>query len=83
MPFMATKISIDKVGFVEEVRNRLSLVSLEYYETIRSAPGRGRTSGRAYHALLPGCAAKSEAQIIYIWTARQFHSQIDCIAYLA
>ena len=63
--------------FVEEVRNRLSLVSLgpeEYYETIRKAAERGLTSGRIYDALLLSCAAKSQAEIIYTWNLKHFHS---------
>jgi predicted nucleic acid-binding protein len=63
--------------FVEEVRKRLSLVSLEpeeYYETIRRAADRGITSGRIYDALLVSCAAKSKAEIIYTWDVKHFHS---------
>ena len=63
--------------FVEEIRNRLSLVSLgpeEYYETIQKAADRGLTSGRIYDALLLSCAAKSQAEIIYTWNLKHFHS---------
>lgn len=63
--------------FVEEVRKRLRLVSLEpeeYYETIRRAADRGLTSGRIYDALLMSCAAKSKAEIIYTWNLKHFHS---------
>ena len=63
--------------FVEEVRKRLSLVSLEpeeYYETIRRAADRGLTSGRIYDALLMSCAARSKAEIIYTWNLKHFHS---------
>jgi predicted nucleic acid-binding protein len=63
--------------FVEEVRKRLSLVSLEpdeYYETIRRAADRGLTSGRIYDALLVSCAAKSKAEVIYTWNLKHFHS---------
>jgi predicted nucleic acid-binding protein len=61
--------------FVEEVRKRLSLVSLEpeeYYETIQRAADRGLTSGHVYDALLMSCAAKSKAEIIYTWTSSTF-----------
>ena len=63
--------------FVEEVRKRLSLVSLdaeEYYETIRKAADRGLTSGRIYDALLMSCAAKAKAEVIYTWNLKHFHS---------
>jgi predicted nucleic acid-binding protein len=63
--------------FVEEVRKRLSLVSLEpeeYYETIRRAADGGLTSGRIYDALLMSCAAKTKAEVIYTWNLKHFHS---------
>lgn len=63
--------------FVEEVRKRLSAVSLEpeeYYETIRRAADRGLTSGGIYDALIASCAAKSKAEIIYTWNLKHFHS---------
>jgi predicted nucleic acid-binding protein len=63
--------------FVEEVRNRLTLVLLEpdeYYETIRRAADRGLTSGRIYDALLLSCATKSKAEVIYTWNLKHFHS---------
>jgi predicted nucleic acid-binding protein len=69
--------------FVEEVRNQLTLVSLEpkeYYETIRNAADRGLTSGRIYDALLASCAAKSEAQIRCTWNLKHFHSIAPDIA---
>ena len=63
--------------FVEEVRKRLSLVSLEpeeYYETIRMAAERGLTSGRIYDALLMSCAAKAKAEVIYTWNLKHFQA---------
>jgi predicted nucleic acid-binding protein len=63
--------------FIEEVRKRLSVVALEpeeYYETIRRAADRGLTSGRIYDALLMSCAAKSNAEVIYTWNLKHFHS---------
>jgi predicted nucleic acid-binding protein len=63
--------------FVEEVRKRLSLVSLEpeeYYETIRRAADGGLTIGRIYDALLMSCAAKAKAEVIYAWNLKHFHS---------
>jgi predicted nucleic acid-binding protein len=63
--------------FIEEVRKRLSVVALEpeeYYETIRRAADRGLTSDRIYDALLMSCAAKSNAEVIYTWNLKHFHS---------
>ena len=63
--------------FIEEVRKRLSLVSLEpeeYYETMQRAAGRGVTSGHIYDALLMSCASKSKAKIIYTWNLKALHS---------
>jgi predicted nucleic acid-binding protein len=54
------------VLFVEEVRKRLTLVSLnedEYFETIQKTAEQGFTSGRVYDALLLRCAAKVKARL--------------------
>ncbi len=61
--------------FVEEVRNRLTLVSLderEYFAAIQEAAGRGFASGWVYDALLLRCAAKAKAQTIYTWNLKHF-----------
>jgi predicted nucleic acid-binding protein len=63
--------------FVEEVRTRLTLVSLEdeeYFETIRNAAEQGLTGGKIYDALLLRCAAKCKAQIIYTWNLKHFRT---------
>jgi predicted nucleic acid-binding protein len=63
--------------FVQEVRNRLTPVSLnheEYFATIEQAADRGLTSGRVYDALLLACAVKSKAQTIYTWNLKHFHT---------
>ena len=63
--------------FIEEVRNRLTLVSLtsdEYVRTIQNAAARGFTGGRFYDALLLACAAKSKAQITYTWNLKHYQS---------
>ncbi len=63
--------------FVQEVRNRLTLVSLnegEYCETIQRSAEAGFTSGRVYDALLLRCAAKAKAQIIYTWNLKHFQA---------
>ncbi len=63
--------------FVEEVRDRLTLVTLnesEYFAAIEKIAGRGFTSGRVYDALLLRCAAKVKAQIIYTWNLKHFQA---------
>ena len=61
--------------FVQEVRDRLSVITLnesEYYRTIQQAAERGFTSGRIYDALLLQCAAKVRADVIYSWNVKHF-----------
>ena len=63
--------------FVQEVRDRLTLVSLdeaEYFETIQQTADAGFTSGRVYDALLLRCAAKAKAQTIYTWNLKHFQA---------
>lgn len=63
--------------FVEEVRNRLTLISLdsrEYFETIHAASEKGPTGGRIYDALLLRCATKSNARHIYTWNLKHFEA---------
>jgi predicted nucleic acid-binding protein len=63
--------------FVQEVRDRLTLVALdesEYFETIQQAASAGFTSGRVYDALLLRCAVKVKAQTIYTWNLKHFQA---------
>ncbi|HKM89685.1 MAG TPA: PIN domain-containing protein [Candidatus Acidoferrales bacterium] len=63
--------------FGEEIRHRLTLVSLganEYFECIRMAADRGLTSGCIYDALLLRCAAKCQARAIYTWNLKHFRA---------
>jgi predicted nucleic acid-binding protein len=65
------------VLFVEEVRNRLTLVSLsaeEYFAAIQSTASQGFTGGRIYDTLLLACAAKCKAQYIYTWNLKHYQS---------
>ena len=65
--------------FVEEVRRRFSVVSLdesEHAQTIEQAAARGFSSGRIYDALLLRCAAKVSAKTIYTWNLKHFR-EID------
>lgn len=63
--------------FVEEIRDRLALVSLtgeDYFNAIQRAAERGFTSGRVYDALLLACAAKVHAETIYSWNVNHFRA---------
>jgi len=63
--------------FVQEIRERLVLVTLqeaEYFATLESTAGREFTSGRVYDALLLRCAAKVKAHVIYTWNLRHFQT---------
>jgi len=63
--------------FVEEIRTRLTLVSLEeieFFETVQKAAQQGLTSGKIYDALLFRCAAKCKAQTIYTWNLKNFQA---------
>jgi predicted nucleic acid-binding protein len=63
--------------FVEEVRNRLTLVSLsveEYLAAIQNVASRAFTGGRVYDSLLLACAAKCKAQAVYTWNLKHYQS---------
>jgi predicted nucleic acid-binding protein len=63
--------------FVEEIRSRCSIVSLdegEYIATLKHAAARGFISGRIYDALLLRCAAKIDARAIYTWNLKHFRA---------
>src|SRR5260370_17771718 len=63
--------------FVEEVRHRLTLVSLsaeEYFAVIQNAASRGFTGGRIYDSLLLACAAKCKALAVSTWNLKHYQS---------
>jgi len=67
----------DVLEFVKNLAHRLTPMVLnaeEYLRTIEDTATRGQTSGKIYDALLLACAAKSEAQVIYTWNLKHFHS---------
>lgn len=69
--------------FVEEVRNRLTLVSLsaeEYFVAIQNTASRGFTGGRIYDSLLLACAVKSKAQVVYTWNLKHYQSLAGALA---
>jgi predicted nucleic acid-binding protein len=69
--------------FVQEVRDRLTIVTLteeEYYTTIKQAAALYFTSGRIYDALLLRCAAKVKAEAIYTWNLKHFRAINPAVA---
>ena len=63
--------------FVQEVRDRFTLVSLDqedYLLTIKDVAERGFTSGSVYDALILRCAAKVHAETIYTWNLKHFRT---------
>jgi predicted nucleic acid-binding protein len=65
------------VLFVEEVRERLTVISLteaEYFSTIKKTAEAGFRGGRVYDALLLACAEKSGADEIYTWNLKHFQA---------
>lgn len=69
--------------FVEEVRNRLTPISLsaeEYFAAIQDAASRGFTGGRIYDSLLLACAAKCKAQAVYTWNLKHYQSLAPALA---
>jgi predicted nucleic acid-binding protein len=61
--------------FLSDVRNRLTLVSLdpaEYYATLEDAAANAISGGAIYDALLARCALKAKADAIYTWNIRHF-----------
>ena len=61
--------------FLENVRERLTIVSLddqEYFRAIEVSSGLGIAGGVIYDALLAHCALKSKAQTIYTWNTKDF-----------
>ena len=63
--------------FVEEIRKRLTVISLdeeEYFAAIGEAAQRGFTSGRVYNALLLRCASEAKAQTIFTRNLKHFRT---------
>jgi predicted nucleic acid-binding protein len=63
--------------FVEEIRDRLTTVTLdsdEYFDALQTSADRGLSSGRVYDALLLRCAAKVKARTIYTFNVRHFQA---------
>lgn len=69
--------------FVQEVRDRLTIVALtdeEHYSTIEQAAALQFISGRIYDALLLRCAAKVKAETIYTWNLKHFRAISPALA---
>ena len=71
--------------FLEDVRSRLSLITLdaaEYFAAIERTAGKRISGGRIYDALLLQCAVKAKANIIYTWNLKHFQQLAPDIASL-
>lgn len=63
------------VLFLEAIEERLTIVSLEgdeYLRTIRRAAVEGIVGGALYDYLLAACALKAGAEVLYTWNLRDF-----------
>ena len=61
--------------FIENIRERLSMVALtghEYADAIGASAARGIVGGGIYDAILAHCAIKAKAAIIYTWNERHY-----------
>ena len=61
--------------FLSDVRDRLTLVSLderEHFELVEASAIAGLASGAIYHAILGHCALKAKAEVIYSWNTKNF-----------
>ena len=63
--------------FLQEIRDRLTLISLdgeEYFLAIQNIAGFGFSGGRVYDALLLACATKVRAETIYTWNLKHYQA---------
>ena len=61
--------------FLENIRERLTLVTLdpeEYFRAVQEAAAAGIVGGAINDALLAQCALKSRAETIYTWDVKRF-----------
>ena len=61
--------------FLSDMRERLTIVSLdeqEYIQAIAGAAAAGVVGGTIYDALLVHCALKAKAEIIYTWNVKHY-----------
>src|SRR6516162_6911711 len=61
--------------FLENVRERLTIVSLddeEYFRAIEASSGLGVAGGAIYDSLLAHCALKAKSRTIYTWNTKDF-----------
>ena len=61
--------------FIENIRERLTLITLEaeeYALALEEAAAAGIVGGMIYDALLARCALKARAEILYTWNVKHF-----------
>jgi predicted nucleic acid-binding protein len=75
MPAAQRMASDQALFFINEIRQRLTIISLseeDYASTIASAAAAGVTGGTIYDALLAKCALKANPSTIYTWDLGHF-----------
>ena len=75
MPGKAGASSDEAIAFVQRIRNRLSIVTLdaaEYENTLLEASALGIRGGTVYDAIHAACALKCGADVIYTWNVRHY-----------
>jgi predicted nucleic acid-binding protein len=69
--------------FLRDVRERLSLVTLdelEYFKVLEDAATAGIVGGTAYDAIIAHCALKANAEAIYTWNVKHFNRLGETVA---
>jgi len=75
MPGRDRASPVDALLFLNDVRERLTLVTLDegdYVGVLSNAAEHDISGGSLYDALIAQCALKAKAQTIYTWNTRHF-----------
>jgi len=65
----------DALRFLQDVRERLSIIALdekEYFKMLESLPPIGISGGSADDALIGHCALRAKSEFIYTWNVKHF-----------
>ena len=66
--------------FLDNIRERLTIVALTVDAAIREAADTGVVGGTIYDALIARCALKAKADTVYTWNTRHFEQLGPVIA---
>jgi predicted nucleic acid-binding protein len=75
MPGQRRASASEAMLFLENIRERLTLISLdgqEYFQLLETAAAAQLAGGAIYDAILAQCAIKARARVIYTWNTRDF-----------